>query len=336
MAYIQIADIYDPLQFASKAQEAQIEKNAFIQSGVMAPDSQLSALCSMAGYTGEFDQIKPLTVNEPDYMTDVNTDLATPDKLGTQQMKYMKAARAKQWEWNDLARGIALTDPVNGITSRIGHYWAVDNQRRLIQSMVGILKDNVANYNSDMLVDVSNDDAGPATDAEKASAKNFIEALALKGDMDNIAAIAMHSTVYYGLRALRQIVDNHDPVTDTSFATFEGKRVIVDDGLPADAGTNRVTFTSILFGAGAVSAGEGNMPSTVPSEVYRDPKAGNGAGAETLFSRRTDIIMPNGFSFVAGAVAGQSATYAELANAANWTRVWEAKNIPVSFLKTNG
>lgn len=336
MAYIQIADIYDPIQFASKAQEAQIEKNAFIQSGVMSPDSQLSALCSMAGYTGEFDGVKPLTVNEPDYMTDVNSDLATPDKLGTQQMKYMKAARAKQWEWNDLARGIALTDPVNGITSRIGHYWAVDNQRRLIQSMVGILKDNVANHNGDMLVDVSNDNAGPVTDSEKASAKNFIEALALKGDMDNIAAIGMHSAVYYGLRALRQIVDNHDPVTDTSFATFEDKRVIVDDSLPATAGSNRVTYTSILFGPGAVSAGEGNMPNTLPSEVYRDPKAGNGAGAETLFSRRTDIIMPNGFSFVAGAVAGQSATYAELANAANWTRVWDAKNIPVSFLKTNG
>jgi hypothetical protein len=46
--------------------------------------------------------------------------------------------------------------------------------------------------------------------------------------------------------------------------------------------------------------------------------------------------MPVGFSFTSSSVAAQSATYAELQAAANWDRVWDAKNIPLRFLKTNG
>ena len=336
MATVQIADIYDPLRFASMAQEKQIQKNAFIQSGVMVADSGLVSLCSMSGMAGEYDQIKPLDVGEPDYSSDNPTDNATPDKLGTQLLKYRKAARTKQWSAMDIARGIGLNDPVTGITDRIGHYWAVDNQRRLINSLVGIYEDNKANYSSDMIVDVSTDAAGAATADELASAKNFLDALALKGDMDNISAFAVHSSVFYGLRKARQLVDNHDPVTNTMFTTFEGKRIIFDDSLPAVSGSNRVAYTSILFGAGSVAYGEGNMPNTLASELFRDPKAGNGSGQDTIFSRRTDIIMPVGFSWSDTARSGLSATYAELQNAANWQRVWDAKNIPLSFLVTNG
>ena len=44
MATIQIQDVYDPLRFTTMAQERQIEKNAFIQSGVMVANSELSTL----------------------------------------------------------------------------------------------------------------------------------------------------------------------------------------------------------------------------------------------------------------------------------------------------
>jgi hypothetical protein len=55
-----------------------------------------------------------------------------------------------------------------------------------------------------------------------------------------------------------------------------------------------------------------------------------------LYSRRADIVHPLGFEFTSASVAGQSATLAELATAANWNRVWERKNVPLCFLQTNG
>lgn len=336
MATIQIADIYDPLRFTTMAQERQIEKNAFIQSGVQVGNAELSTLCSQSGFAGEIDNIKPLTTNEPTYTNDNPANVITPDNLGTQQMKYRKAARAKAWSGMDLARGIALQDPMVGITNRIGDYWATDNQKRLIYSLMGILADNEANDGGDLVHDVATDAAGAITDAEKASALNFIRALELTGDsLDLIGAFGMHSAIYYGLYAMNLITFVRES-EDASFATFQGKRVVVDDALVVVQGTNRPTYTSILFGAGAVQAGEGNMPNTVASEMERKPGAGNGGGETLIYSRRTDIIMPVGFSFTSSSVAAQSATYAELQAAANWDRVWDAKNIPLRFLKTNG
>lgn len=336
MATIQIADIYDPLRFTTMAQERQVEKNAFIQSGVMVGNAELSTLCGQSGFTGDIDNIKPLTLDEPTYTNDNPNDSITFDKLGTQQMKYRKAARAKAWSAMDLARGIGLQDPMTGITNRIGDYWANDNQKRLIYSLQGILADNVANDGGDMVHNVATDAAGAITDAEKASALNFIKALELKGDMVNmLSAFAMHSSVYYGLYALN-LIEFVRESEDASFATFQGKRVIVDDGLVVVQGTNRPTYTSILFGAGAVESGEGNMPNTMASELDRKPEAGNGGGETRLFSRRTDIIMPVGFSWTDTTVAGQTATYAELQDATNWNRIWDPKNIPIAFLQTNG
>jgi hypothetical protein len=336
MATIQIADIYDPLRFTTMAQERQVEKNAFIQSGVMVGNAELSTLCGQSGFTGDIDNIKPLTLDEPTYTNDNPNDSITFDKLGTQQMKYRKAARAKAWSAMDLARGIGLQDPMTGITNRIGDYWANDNQKRLIYSLQGILADNVANDGGDMVHNVATDAAGAITDAEKASALNFIKALELKGDMVNmLSAFAMHSSVYYGLYALN-LIEFVRESEDASFATFQGKRVIVDDGLVVVQGTNRPTYTSILFGAGAVESGEGNMPNTLASELDRKPEAGNGGGETRLFSRRTDIIMPVGFSWTDTTVAGQTATYAELQDATNWNRIWDPKNIPIAFLQTNG
>lgn len=336
MATIQIADIYDPLRFTTMAQERQIEKNAFIQSGVQVANADLSSLCSTSGFSGDIDNIKPLTTSEPSYTNDNPADKLVAEKLGTQQMKYRKAARAKSWSGMDLARGIGLQDPMVGVTNRIGDYWATDNQKRLINSFMGILADNVANDGGSLVHNVATDAAGAVTDAEKASALNFIKALELTGDsLDLIGAFGMHSSVYYGLYAMNLIQFVRES-EDASFMTFQGKRVIVDDGLSAVAGTNRVTYTSILFGAGAVQAGEGNMPNTLASEMDRNPDAGNGSGETLIYSRRTDIIMPVGFSFVGASVAGQSATYAELQAAANWDRVWDVKNIPVRFLQTNG
>lgn len=336
MATIQIADIYDPLRFTTMAQERQIEKNAFIQSGVQVGNAELSTLCSQSGFSGDIDNIKPLTTNEPTYTNDDPTDLITPDNLGTQQMKYRKAARAKSWSAMDLARGIALQDPMVGITNRIGDYWATDNQKRLIYSLMGVLADNIANDGGDLVHNVATDDAAAITDAEKASALNFIRALELTGDnLGLIGAFGMHSSVYYGLYAMNLITFVRES-EDASFATFQGKRVVVDDALVVTQGTNRPKYTSILFGAGAVQAGEGNMPGTIASEMDRNPNAGNGGGETRIFSRRTDIIMPVGFSFTSSSVAAQSATYAELQAAANWDRVWDAKNIPIRFLQTNG
>ena len=53
MATVQIADVYNPLTFARREQEAQIELNAFIASGILVQDPLISGQASQGGNIGE-------------------------------------------------------------------------------------------------------------------------------------------------------------------------------------------------------------------------------------------------------------------------------------------
>jgi len=335
MAQVTLSDVYNPLVFSGAEQEAQVEKNAFLMSGVMVEDPRLTAMASTGGNIGELPFFKPLGTEEPNYSNDVTGDSSTPSKITSALMKYRLASQNKSWSTMDLAGDLALQDPVAAITNRIGSYWATANEKRLIQSAVGILADNVANDDGDMLFSIASDAAGAVTDAELVSNDAILDAQQTAGDhQDGFGAIAMHSVVYNRLRKQQLISFIRDADNNTLFQTYGNLRVVVDDSLPAVAGSERVTYTTVLFGNGAIVSGSGRV--AVPSELDRDPEKGNGGGQSTLYSRRADIIHPLGFEFTSASIAGQSASLAELATASNWSRVWERKNVPMAFLQTNG
>mgnify|MGYP003630801284 FL=1 len=335
MPQVMISDIYNPLVFSAAEQESQIELNNFMSSGVMVEDPRLTAMASVGGNIGELPFFKPLGTAEPNYSNDVTGDSSTPNKITSAIMKYRLVSQNNSWSTMDLAGDLALQDPVGAITNRIGSYWATTNERRLIQSAMGILADNVANDSADMLKTVATDAAAAITDAELVSNDVILDAQQTAGDHQaGFGAIAMHSVVYNRLRKQQLISFIRDADNNTLFQMYGNLRVVVDDSLPAVAGTNRITYTTVLFGNGAVVAGMGRT--AVPSELDRDPQKGNGGGQSTIYSRRADIIHPLGFEFTSASVAGQSANLAELATAANWNRVWERKSVPLAFLQTNG
>lgn len=334
MATVQIADIYNPLTFARRVQEAQTEKNAFIQSGVIVTDPALTAQASAGGNIGELTNYNPITTDEPNYSSDNPAATATPAKISSAKQKWRLANMNKAWSTMDLSRELALEDPMGAITGRVAAYWTTHLQNRVVQSAMGVLADNKTDED-DMYVSVATDAAGAPAAGELISAELIIDAEQTMGDMQSrFSVIAMHSVVYTRLRKQQLIDFVRDADNNTMFATFGGKRVVVDDSLPAVAGTNRVTYTSILFSQGAFVMGEGRV--LVPSEIERQALTGNGGGQDILVSRRADIIHPVGFSFESASVAGQSATLAELATASNWNRVYERKNCGLAFIQTNG
>jgi len=335
MAEVRIQDIYNPLVFAGAEQEAQIELNAFLASGVMVNDPRLTAMASTGGNIGELPFFKPLGTEEPNYSNDVTGDTSTAAKITSAVMSYRVASQNKSWSTMDLAVELALQDPAAAITGRIGQYWATANERRLIQSTMGVLASNVANDSGDMVVNIATDAASAITDAELVSNDAILDAQQTAGDHQaGFSAIAMHSVVYNRLRKQQLIDFIRDADNNTLFATYGNLRVVVDDSCSAVSGTNRVTYTSVIFGSGCVVSGMGRTAN--PSELERDASKGNGGGQSTIYSRRADIIHPLGFKFTSDSVAGQSATLAELATADNWERVWERKNVPMCFLQTNG
>ncbi len=336
MATVKLADIYNPLIFDGGVQEAAIEQNRFVQSGVMVRDARIDAMASGAGNVGEIPFFNALTNDEPDYTSDDDSTNSTPAKISGAKQIYMSAHLHKSWSTMDLAKELALQDPLNAITNRIGKYWAVNSEKRLINTMLGVLADNIANDSGDMVHAAHTETGASATDANRVSADNVIDASATMGDhAADLTTICMHSQQYFKLQKLNLITFIPNSRGEVNIPTYLGYSVVVDDSMPVRAGTtNGFVYTMMLVSGGVVAYGEGSAE--VPSELERIASSGNGGGQDIIHSRGTNIIHPYGFQFDITGPAGQSATYAELALAANWDRVFaERKNLGLAFLTVN-
>jgi len=335
---VQISDIYNPIIWDKSIQEAAIESSGFLQCGVMVNNPIIAGLASSSSTIGELPFFKGLTNDEPNYSSDDSAALSSPAKITGAKQVFRKAFQNKSWATMDLAKEVAAVDPVGAITGRIGKYWAVSTTKRLINSFSGILLSNIANNSADMVTDVATLETGASPSAAKMLNSDLVIASQLTmGDAAGaLTCICMHSVPYANLLKLNLISfrPNSEQVLNIPF--YLGYRVIVDDSLPVRVGTTSGNvYTTVLCGMDAVGYGMGTPDK--PTELGRVANAGNGSGQDIIYSRKTEIVHPFGFSFGSASVAGQSATYAELALAANWTRVYASrKNVPLAFIRTNG
>ena len=332
MATTQLADIYNPLVFEPAVDEAAIELNAFLASGVMAASPELDSMASIGGNIGELPFHHNLDKSgEPNYTTDVPATLSTPKKITTGKMIYMLASMHDSWSTMDLTRELALMDPLNAITRKIGQFWATQVQKRVVSTTEGIITGNIANDSGDMVVDIHGDTATP-TATQVISAEAIIDVQQTLGDhMSVLSVIAMHSVTYTNLKKQNLIDFIPNARGEVVIPTYLGMYVVMDDGLTIKSNTGTWYYT-YLYAPGAIDYGKGSP--MVPSELERIAGAGNGGGQDVVHSRQSGIYHPYGYQFDATAPAGQSATLAELA-ADNWTRVVERKNVGIACLIHN-
>lgn len=336
MATTQISDVYVPEPFDRQSLLMTKVLSAFWQSGVLREDPLLTSFAQGPGSVIEVPKLRPLG-GDRNIGSDDPGVTSTPNKIAHDVEKAIKHFSNNSWSQMDLAA--ALTDPrdpLNQLAVTIGGYWMREYQKILVETMNGVLTDNVENDDADMVHDVATDDAGDVDAAEKVSHTNITRARLTSGDaLNDLQAIALHSAVYGTLLendAIEFVVPSE---ANARIPMFGDLRVIVDDGLPVVAGTNRLTYTSILFGRGSIGYAEAR-PRT-PSEVKRHPDKGNGEGEEILYSRRHTVLHPFGFAWQGASMASKSPTNAELAMHANWDRIYpERKQVPIAFLKTNG
>ncbi len=345
MASVLLSDVIIPAVYMSYSAVDSPELTAFYESGAAVRNAVLDNAFTAGGTIAHLPFWKDLdATTEPNYSTDAPTDVAVPNKVVAGEMITRVANMNQGYSAADLVAELAGSDPMQRIRNRFGTYWTRQWQRRIIAVIRGVLAENIANDASDMVNSIALETTVGVTSANLFSRAAFTGAVFTLGDhFSNIVAIAMHSVVF------KRAVDNDDitferpstvdpnlPISaGGNVPYFLGKRVIIDDGMPVIAGTTSgFKYVSALFGEGVIGYGE-NLPK-VPAEVYRRPDQGNGGGVEQLWERKSYIIHPFGYKFLSAAVAGQSPTLAEMANAANWQRQIERKNVPLAFLVTNG
>ncbi|MFP4153953.1 MAG: hypothetical protein ACLFR8_12910 [Alkalispirochaeta sp.] len=336
MPATRLTDMIVPEVYLTYQAEDNPEKTAFFQSGVAVRNEALDTKAKTGGPTVHIPFFRDLDPDsEPNVSNDDPADLAVPEKLTSDEQIGRIAYLNKAYSATDLAGEIGGAQPMQRIRNRFGVYWQRQWQRRVLAAAVGVFADNVANDDGDMVNDVAIEDGNNAAETNLFTRKNFSAAAFTLGDkVDGITAIAVHSMVYQTMLDNEDIEFIPDSEGKGQIATFLGRRVIVDDGMPVVAGgTSGFKYTSILFGPGAIGYGEGTPQ--VPVAVEREELQGGGGGVETIVERSTWLIHPFGFK-VSASPAGQSFTSTELKDAATWDRVFDRKNIPLAALITNG
>jgi hypothetical protein len=319
MAIVRLGDVIQPAVFTAYTQQKTMEKSVLVQSGIMQNDAEFDELASGPSTLVEMPYWTDLT-GDSEVMSD--TGSLTPKNIGTNRDIAKKNGRANAWGANGLSALLSGSDPMGAIANRVADYWVREEQKILLKTLTGVFgAASMAGHVSDISAGVG--------EAGLLGGGSVVDAAQKLGDAkDQLTAVIVHSAVEAYL-VKKQLVDYVETVNELnqkiSIPYFMGKRMIVDDGMPFDAGT--LIGEMYLFGAGAVGYGNGSHPKIVEVEVARDALASS--GEDFLINRRTFIMHARGIKFTNASVAGTFATNAELATAANWQLVFEPKAIRI-------
>lgn len=318
MAGTTLSDVIVPELFNPYVTQKTKALSALFASGIAESNPAFNHLASEAAPIHTMPFFEDLKGDPEDVVEGVDL---TAHKIESKKDVSTTIRRAMMWSATDLSASLSGADPMAAIGSLVAGFWARNLQKELVSELSGVFG---APSMADHLLDIS----GLSGKAANISASAFIDACQLLGDaQSDLTAICMHSATKAYLKKQNLIVTERDS-TDVEFDTYQGRRVIVDDGCPVDSGV----YTTYLFGNGAVAYGDGSPVGFVPTEVDRDKR--KGSGVDFLINRRTFILHPRGIKWTNNTRAhAESVSRAELATAANWERVYEPKAIRIVALK---
>jgi hypothetical protein len=335
MAKTAVADIIIPTEFEKYAIERTAELSTFGQCGIVEHAAEFDDLAVGGGREVKMPFWKDLSAARQ-ILSDSGS--LTVNKISSDQDIARIHNDAQVWSVNHLAKVISGDDPMQAIVDLVGDYWARIDEGLVVSCLKGVF--GSASMAGNRLGIASESAAGQSA-ATRLNGATFVDATVKLGDRaDRLTAIAMHSATEAVLRKLDLIDFIPDSEGKAQIRVFQGRRVIVDDSLPTRAGTtDGVVFTSYLFGPGAFGKGSAKLESeplqggfgTEGVELARVPLDSD----TVLINRRRYILHPRGVKFTSAAVAGDSPTNAELENGANWTRVFENKNVRIVAIDHN-
>lgn len=334
MAITKIADVIVPELFNGYVINRTMELSELFKSGIVTNSPEFDKLASEAARTHNMPFFEDLQVESEATLEDVKM---TPKKITSNKDVSTTILRQNMWSATNLSAALAGSDPMAAIGDLVAGYWARDMQKELIALLAGVFGTIPAKSSEgggstaaetrmgDHILDLS---SGKSEAAKVIGASAFIDACQLLGDAQSqLTSVAMHSATKSCLKK-QNLIETQRDSTDVEFDTYQGRRVIVDDGCPVENGV----YTTYLFGNGAVAYGNGSPEGHVATEVDRDKQTGG--GIDYLINRRAFILHPRGIAYT-GAVREHVETplRSELSNPENWKPVYEPKQLRIVVIK---
>ena len=323
-------DVIVPELFNPYVINRTMELSALVQSGIITNNSEFDALASQAAPTVNMPFFEDLTGESEQIIEGADLE---DNKITSNKDVAAIIRRAKMWSATDLSAALAGSDPMAAIGTLVAQFWSRDLQKELVALLDGIFGTIPAGEEgtppaetrlASNLLDIS----GKSGNAANWSGSAFIDAEQLLGDAKaQLTGICMHSATQAYLKK-QNLIETVQPSNDVAFGTYQGKRVIVDDGCPVKNGV----YTTYLFGSGAIALGNGNPVGFVPTETDRAKR--KGSGVDYLINRKTMILHPRGIAWQNAVVAKtEGPSRKEVADPKNWKPVYESKQIRIVAFK---
>lgn len=249
---------------------------------------------------------------------DGKTDI-TATSTKTFEQGVVVVGRAKAWTERDFSYDITGgQDFMDNVAKQVAEYWQDIDQDTLLAILRGVFSMTSAKgaefvKKHTYVVDGS----------MEATTLNSATAQACGDHKKKFSMIFMHSVVSTNLENLNLLTalkytDKEGVTRDLTLYTWNGKLVIVDDGMPTEQAEDGSTvYTSYVLGEGTINYED--IGAKVPYEMARDPKT-NG-GQDTLYTRQRKVFAPFGLSYEKAKQASLSPTDDELADGTNWDLV---------------
>ena len=249
---------------------------------------------------------------------DGQTDI-TATSTKTFEQGVVVVGRAKAWVEKDFSYDITGgQDFMDNVAKQVADYWQDIDQDTLLAILRGVFA-MTSTKGAEFVKKHTYEVDGPM----EATTLNSATAQACGDHKKKFSMIFMHSVVSTNLENLNLLTalkytDKEGVTRDLTLDTWNGKLVIVDDGMPTEQAEDGSTvYTSYVLGEGTINYED--IGAKVPYEMARDPKT-NG-GQDTLYTRQRKVFAPFGLSYEKAKQASLSPTDDELADGTNWDLV---------------
>ena len=326
------SDIIIPEVFTPYVIEQTTQRDAFLASGVVRPMAELNATEG-----GDFINVPFWKANlSGDFEVLSDSSSLTPGKITADKQVGVILHRGRAFEARDLAALAAGSDPMAAIGAKVADYVANQRQKDLLSCLKGVFGTLGTTSASAAFFGLTID--GESGDTPTVlSPRHVAEARSLLGDQgDKLAAVCMHSKVYYDLverRAIDYVSTADARGTSTTQSggsmvaafgnptvpTYMGLRVIVSDDVQTEGSGGSSEYATYFFTEGAVASGE---QMAMQTETDRDILAKSDAMSIDLHY----CYHPVGSKW---GVTTTNPTRAQLETVSNWSKVYELKNLGI-------
>lgn len=329
---------FDPEVFSGYMAEQPTWNDAIINSGILVQDSTIMDLIGEKGNVCTMPFYVPIDENDDPALNNDGETNNTPSEISGKKQTAMLIQRMKAWRAQDFTKELTGADPMTHVANSVAGYYRQVRVRDLMAIVDAVLSlKGMENHITDLSEQTG---TGAVTDANKVDETTliFAQQKALGDSAEKMGLLFLHSYMYAKYKALGLVDYNKYTVTnalagDVNLPSIGGFIPVVSDRFTVDTSKQNVVYKTYMIGAGSIL--------TCPKNNYEDPYYADydpetKAGIRKLYTKQGYVLHPNGFSIDQNKVAKESPTNAELGNKANWSLVYNQKNIRMGMIKSNG